>query len=235
MITCSTPISWLVLERHHLGELDATEALAVATHVRACSACQALVERIAADDRALPPLELAPPRAHAAQLRRPWYVARPRTTAIAAGLALAAGVVLTIGRNRAIDDDRVPTARSKGTEISLTLVREDEGVVSEAGGAYRDGERFKALVSCAPGTKVSFDLAVFERGEVSFPLAAASELECGNAVPIAGAFRVTGRERMVVCLVWQLKGEGAIDREVVRRTPPDLLRNARCTLLEPAH
>lgn len=233
MITCSTPISWLLLERHHLGELDANEALAVATHVRGCSPCQALFDRIAADDRALPPLELAPPRVHRAQPKGPWYATRARTTAIAAGLALAAGVVLTIGRNRAIEDAPVPIARSKGNDISLTLVREDEGVVAETGGVYRDGERFKALMSCAPGTKASFDLAVFERGEVSFPLAAPSELECGNAVPFAGAFRVTGRERMIVCLVWQT--EGALDRELLRRTAPDLLRNARCTPLEPTH
>jgi hypothetical protein len=70
-------------------------------------------------------------------------------------------------------------------------------------------------------------VAVYEAdGGVTFPLAQALDLPCGNSVPLPGAFRITGRERMTVCLVWA-SGE-ALDREVVRRTPPDLLPHALC-------
>jgi len=119
----------------------------------------------------------------------------------------------------------------KGDGLAFTLVREDEAVITETGGTYRDGERFKALVTCAPGAKMSFDLAVFDRGDAAFPLLPSADLACGNSIPLRGAFRVTGREPATVCLLWQ--SGGAIDRDAVRRTPPALLPNALCKTLEP--
>ena len=120
----------------------------------------------------------------------------------------------------------------KGSSVAFTLVRDDDALVTEAGGTYRDGARFKALVTCPPGAKASFDVAVYEAdGTVSFPLAQAVDLACCNSVPLPGAFRVTGRERMTVCLVWA-SGEG-LDRDDLRRTSPDLLPDAICKTLDP--
>lgn len=244
MTTCTTPISWLRLERYHLGELASTDHDAVAAHLASCKPCAALLARIAEDDRELPPLQLptraeqpvadprstASPKLEPASGRRPWYATRARAATIVSGLALAAIVLLAIGRKPS--GEVAPGVRTKGGDVSFSLVREDEAVIAEAGGAYRDGERFKALVTCPPGMKARFDIAVFEHGDAGFPLPPTTDLPCGNAVPLPGAFRVTGRERMTVCLVWQ--DDGSIDREAIRRTPPGLLPHSLCKTLEPA-
>lgn len=227
-MSCATPISWLRLERHHLGELAAEERAVVTEHLAGCADCAAAFARIVEDDaRELPPL----PKAATSEPRRA-RVRRlvPVATAVSA-LALAAAIVIAIGRLPRTPEEDDPT-RMKGSSVSFTLVREDEMLVAEAKGTYRDGSRFKALVTCPPGMKASFDVAVYEaHGGVTFPLAQALDLSCGNSVPLPGAFRVTGRERMTVCLVW-VSGE-ALDREVVRRTPPDLLPHALCKTLDP--
>jgi hypothetical protein len=234
---CQSPISWLRLEQHHLGELT-TDREAVADHLRSCAECAALLARIAEDAGELPALpparakESAPVRPLHSIHARPWYSARGLPIAIASGLALAAVVVLAIGRRPQPADEDPAGARMKGSDLSFTLVREDEAVIAEAGGSYRDGERFKALLTCPPGIHASFDLAVFEQGAAAFPLPPSTDLACGNAIALPGAFRVTGHERMTVCLVWQ--PDGAIDREAIRRTPPDLLPHALCKTLDPS-
>jgi hypothetical protein len=237
-----TPISWLRLERHHLGEGgEHDERAVVAEHLRSCSECAALLARIVEDDaRVLPPLALPSASTSATPARAvvvtgPWY-RTPRTLTIAATLAVAAVVLLAIGRQPRVPDDETPvSARMKGSDssaLSFALVREDEAVIAEAGGSYRDGERFKAVLTCPPGLRASFDVAVFEHGVASFPLPPSADLACGNSVALPGAFRVTGHERMTVCLIWQ--PEGAIDREAIRTTPPDLLPHTLCKTLDPS-
>jgi hypothetical protein len=225
--SCKTPISWLRLERHHLGE-PTNDREAVDEHLRSCSECAAVLASIAGDARELPLLVARP----ATPLRRPWY-GSPRVRMIASGLALAAMVFLVIGRrSETADDGAVSGARFKGTELSFTLVREDEAVIAEAGGSYRDGERFKAVITCPPGTRASFDVAVFEDGRTSFPLPPSVGFSCGNAVALPGAFRVTGHERMTVCLLWE--PDGAIDRDAIRRTSPAQLTQSHCKTLDPS-
>jgi hypothetical protein len=225
--SCKTPISWLRLERHHLGEPMADRE-AITDHLRSCSECAALLARIADDTRELPPLAQRPPP----PIRRPWYM-RPRVRMAASGLALAAMILLVIGRRSETSDDAGTSARFKGSDVSFTLVREDEAIVAEAGGSYRDGERFKAVVTCPPGSpRASFDVAVFEDGATTFPLPPSVGLSCGNGVALPGAFRITGHERMTVCLLWQ--ADGPIDREAIQRTSLDRLTQAHCKTLDPS-
>ncbi len=66
--------------------------------------------------------------------------------------------------------------------ILFVLGRDDEGVIAEAGGVYRDGDRWKALVTCPAGMRAAWDLVVFEHGEAAFPLEPQPDLACGNAV-----------------------------------------------------
>jgi hypothetical protein len=207
-----TPISWLRLERYAQGDLAADERAAIAEHLLTCKACNACVRTIKEDERELPPLP-APRSARVA-----WIVS---------GLALAAAIAFVVGR---LPRDEDPIARMKGDGIAFTLVRDDETVLADAAGIYRDGDRWKALVTCPVGTRRAFDVVVYERGDAAFPLEPATGLSCGNEVPIAGAFRLTGRERLTVCLVW---GD-AIDREEIRRTGPDMLTHAACKVLDPA-
>ncbi len=220
MSCTGTPISWLRLEQFHAGDLAKEERDAIAAHLASCDACAACSKWIEADARDLPAL---PQPARVFTLRR----AAP----VIAMLAAAAAILLVVGRNarnQGSDPERV-----KGADIAFALVREDETVIGEAGTAiYRDGDRFKAVVTCPPGVHGAFDLVVYENGVAAFPLEAQSDLQCGNAVSLPGAFRVTGRSRMTACLVWA--DGAAVDRDAVRRTPPDALPHALCKSLEPA-
>ncbi len=227
MSACAgVPVSWLVLERYRLGELDGAKRAEVDDHLAGCGACRAALAGIDADDRALPPL----PR----PLRPARSPSRGRTAAVLSGLALAAALFLFLGRRPKPEEPGIEptTTRVKGTDVAFALVRDDDALIADGGGVYREGDRFKALVTCPPGMRASWDVVVYERGEASFPLAPAAEVACGNAVPLPGAFRVTGNERLTVCLLW--RDDGDVDRAAVRGTEPSLLGRARCLTLDAA-
>ncbi len=211
MSCTSTPISWLRLERYHLGEVDASERKEIASHLASCAACKRAFAEITGEE---------------VVVRGPWLT-RPRAALAMSALAIAAAIFFVIGRTPRVPEDPGGT-RIKGNDVALTLVTEGESVLPEAGGPYRDGDRFKALVTCPPGMQATWDLVVYENDQASFPLTTVSDLSCGNQVALPGAFKVTGHERMTVCLVW---ADGAIDREAIRRTKP---ANVRCVTLEPA-
>jgi hypothetical protein len=220
----STPVSWLRLEQYALGELPASKD-EIGAHLAACPACAACFARIEAEAKGeLRPLPV-PIRAATGSARR------LRFAAMASGLALAAAAVLAIGRWQPAVDPRGDGdgVRVKGDAIAFTLVRDDETIFAEAGGTFRGGDRFKALVTCPPGTRAHFDLVVYDSAGASFPLAAAPSLACGNEVPLAGAFRVTGGESVKVCLVWS---DGAIDRgELARVSYDEAAKRGACKVL----
>jgi hypothetical protein len=232
--TCiGTPVSWLRLERYEAGDLDDAERRAIAEHLGACDVCAACAKELRDDDGARELAALPRLPAPAAGKQGSLVVSLRRAAPAVAVFAAAAAVLLVVSRTPREDDRGARYARVKGTDVAFTLVRDDETVVGEAGAArYRDGDRFKALVTCPPGMRASFDLAVYEGSDAAFPLEAQPDLACGNAVALPGAFRVTGRERMSVCLVWSAMG--TVDREAVRRTPPEALPHALCKSLEPA-
>ncbi|MBX3192764.1 MAG: zf-HC2 domain-containing protein [Labilithrix sp.] len=215
MSCTGTPISWLRLERLHAGEVDDAERAEIEAHLASCAACKACLAKIEGDDAvALPPLA-KPAKVH---------VLRRAAPAIAA-LAVAAGVLLLV-RRPPEEDPAAGGARAKGSDVSFALVRDDEQAVDGSAGTYRDGDRFKAIVTCPPGMNATWDLVVYERGEAGFPLAVQRDLSCGNAVPMRGAFRTTGREPLTVCLTWN------VDRDSLRRAPPEA--SASCKVLAPA-
>ena len=229
-----TPISWLRLEQHHAGELSAAESEAIAAHLATCGACASCLARIEED--AAEPLPALPalPAPTAAAPRN--VLTLRRVAPVVAALALAAALLFVIGR-RPGPDPRGPeldplSSRTKGGSVGFVLVRDDEGVIAEAGGVYRDGDRWKALVTCPAGMRAAWDLVVFEHGDLAFPLEPQPDLACGNAVPLPGAFRTTGHEPMTVCLVWN---DGAlVDRGALRGLAPESLPHATCKMLDPA-
>jgi hypothetical protein len=214
-----TPISFLRLERHHLGELEGVDRDEIERHLVECEACAACSRAIVSDARSLPPLA-----------RRGRVLTFRRAGAVMSALALAAGLFLLLGRPdpRPLADEG---ARTKGDGVGFTLVRDDDERL-EGGGTYRDGDRFKALVTCTPGSNAAWDLVVYERGEASFPLKSQRSIPCGNEVPLPGAFRLTGVDPMVVCVVWS--EHGPVDRSALRQRAPDELDHAVCATLAPA-
>ncbi|HEY8088388.1 MAG TPA: hypothetical protein VIF09_11100, partial [Polyangiaceae bacterium] len=117
----------------------------------------------------------------------------------------------------------------KGDAVAFSLVREDGERIGGSDGVYRDGDRFKAIVTCAPGATASFDVAVYDTGDPSFPLEPARELACGNDVPLPGAFRLTGSSEETVCLAW--REGGPVDRALLATGAPP---GALCKRLRPA-
>ncbi len=195
-----TPISWLRLEQHHAGELTRAERKEIQAHLAACAACAACSAQIESDTLVpLAALPTTPPVKPPARV-----LAFHRVVPVVAALAVAACILLFLRRGSDTNPRELDplAARTKGGDISFVLVRDDEAVVAEAGGVYRDGDRWKALVTCPAGMQATWDLVVVENGETAYPLAPGAQLECGNAVPLAGAFRTTGHARMTVCLVW---------------------------------
>ena len=233
MSCIGTPISWLRLEQHFDRSLPDTEHAQIEQHLASCAACAecfAQIEGSAA--AALPPLVLPARSAGVLTLRR--------VAPVVAALAVAAALLFVLRRrgDRGLGAPELDplSARTKGGSVGFALVREDEGLVTEAGGVYRDGDRWKALVTCPADMHAAFDVVVYEGGQAEFPLAPQPELTCGNQVALPGAFRTTGRERMTICLVWSEDGAAvrAVDRTSLRGREPQALDRASCKTLVPA-
>jgi hypothetical protein len=240
-----TPISWLRLERYHIGEISADEKKAIDEHVTACAACAASLARIVEDVAPLAPLRLReekdakgreekdaeksgkseksdPARVHFLR----------RALPIVGTLAAAAAILFVLGKNPGGGEPIVEGPRVKGDGTSFALVRDDEALIEEAGGSFHDGDRFKVTVTCAPGAHPHFDLVVWDADGASFPLHPANDLACGNRVALPGAFRVTGASRMTVCLL--ASDAGAIDRERVKREGLAAMPKDACKTLDPS-
>lgn len=243
-----TPISWLELELYADGAGSDAERAEIRAHIEACEACRSCLETIETDTRALPPLVLPEPRAVGAQpvdarpldarpagARTVWLRRAPK---VGAALALAAGLLFVFGGLRgrrqelASETSGERGSRTKGATIGFVLVRDDDVELGEGAGVYRDGERFKARVTCPPDMHAGWDLVVLDRGEASFPLAPAADMACGNGVFLPGAFRLVGRDPMTVCVVH--REGGLVDRNEARRADPSVGPDAVCKVLTPA-
>ena len=184
---CAQPISWLLLERHALGELAGQE---VSTHLSDCASCRAALDVIERDRGrempSLPDLTLA----RASRRRR-----RLRAAVAGGAVALAAAAMLSImWRGR---DDRI--AGIKGGELTVSVVRERDGEVEHEPDDFLPGDRFKVLVTCAAAEPVTAHVTVRQAGTIARPLPPAS-IECGNRVTLPGAFRLTGSEPASICV-----------------------------------
>jgi hypothetical protein len=226
----ATPISWLELERHALGELAAARAAGVDEHLAGCPACRDCMDRIRGDRRELPPLVV--PAAVPAP-RRPWWT-RWQLSLGVAGAALAAAVLLLVllPRGERSGGLALPSPRLRvkgGGDVLIELVRRRGTEVTHEPASYRDGDEFQVLVTCAFAEELRAELVIFDRGQPVFP-GGREPLACGNRVTFPAAFRLTGaaREPVVVCL-----GLGEVDRARVR-TVADLPRESTgCIRLSP--
>jgi hypothetical protein len=232
-MTCiGEPISWLRLEQYQLGQLAQTERAGIAEHLVACGACRECLESIKADVKDLTPLRWE--RAESAQrsgvrdspVRAPNVIPLRRKIAGIAAVALAACLTVVVAVRLTGDTNRV----KGGGTVAFTLAREDgTPIVSE--GIFRDGDAFKAFATCAPQSKWYFDVVVYDVSGASFPVAAPSEVACGNLAPLPGAFRFTGHDDETVCLVWD---DHAPDRAALRKGVEALGAHHDCKTLKPA-
>lgn len=230
------PVSWLRLERFRLGEVAEPERTRIAEHLAACAACAACAARIEADEALdLSPIEVgaaAAPPVRGARSRPP---RRLRLLLSTGAMAAAAAAILAIGWTwrdpGGATVDRGETARPKGDGTAFVMVRDDGQRLVDAQGVFRSGDRFKALVTCPPSIRGTFDLIVLDDKGTSFPLAPAHAFSCGNEVPLPGAFRLTGAsgDRETVCVVW---GD-ELDREALSRSGVTG-HHAMCKELTPA-
>lgn len=179
-MTCiGEPISWPRLER-----FARTGDAAIQAHVDACPACARCLDEIRRDVVALPVL-VVPERA-----RRRWvWFAMP-------AFALAAAVVVLLLLRR--DETRPDVGGVKGGALAIELVRERGGQTQEGARTFLPGDRWKVLVTCAPGAK-TIDVTVADGLTVDRPLAP-SQIECGNRIALPGAFSLTGDRPNRICV-----------------------------------
>lgn len=170
----NTPISWLELERFALGE-SLKEAI-VRNHLAECEACAQVSSIIASDERTMPAL-LMPRPVPATSLWWKWPA------------VLVPVVALLVLFWQVQREGSQFSSGVKGESLSLTLVRERSGVLL-APTHHAPNDRFKVLVTCAPGLRL-VDLVIRQDGVLNLPIPT-SELECGNATPIPGAFTLEG-------------------------------------------
>jgi hypothetical protein len=228
------PVSWLRLERYHLGEVDAEERARVAEHLSACPACAACFAQIGADEEnALRPLDLPAVRPRRVRSARATFARR--AAGVVGVVSMAAAVMLAVGRGFGPGGGGIDPAGgnyAKGGAVTFSLVRDDSESIVAANGIFHDGDRFKAVVTCPPSLRATFDVVVFDASGPSFPLVPTVALTCGNSVPLSGAFRLTGLGEETVCVVWA--EAGAPDRAVLSQGERTLGERSACKHLQPA-
>jgi hypothetical protein len=214
----SQPISWLTLERYHLGELSPAESGRVETHLGECPVCWECMRSIRDQTFSLPPLPEPKPRG-----------ARLRWAFASVGLVVAAVLAVVLATHDWEKTTKIPGNRIayKGGELSVSLVRERQGEILHEPTTFAPGDRFKILVTCPPGEELPWDLVVFQDNQASFPYTPEGALTCGNRVPLAGAFHLTGQSRAVICL---LLGSAVLDRP---SSIEELFENSVCLELDP--
>ncbi len=191
----STPVSWLELERYALGESLIEEA--VREHLAECDACTQVSCAIAADERSMPALVI-PNSAHpnSTHPTRAWWK----------WAAALVPVALLIVFWRSQGSGVQSSSGVKGDALSLTLVRERNGVLL-APTHHARGDRFKVRITCAPGLRL-VDLVVRQDGALNLPIPT-SHVDCGNATPIPGAFTLEGGVAEVCIQLVSEKDQGA--------------------------
>ncbi|MET0287048.1 MAG: hypothetical protein ABW352_21370 [Polyangiales bacterium] len=175
-------VSWLQLERYALGELAGSERDDVERRLAESSADRACLDTILNDTFVMPPLPAPKPALS------PWWWA---VVPLAAAFALM--MIPT--------SDLPGSPGVKGGEVAITLLSERTGSTVRG---YRDGERFKLLVTCPPAYSSRLAVVMFQDGQRYQPLAPA-DLACGNQVPWPGAFTLDGAGEVEVCVTWSDK------------------------------
>ena len=207
-MSCAEPVSWLRLERRHLGEVSGEESALIERHLADCADCAAAASSLQRWNGRMPALPAVAPR-------RRWSW----------GLSLipaAAALALVLW-------PRTPPG-VKGSDVALTLVRERGGDIALDPSTFAPTDRFKLLVTCPAPHSLTWDVVVFQSGQVSYPFRDRQPIPCANRTPLPGALLIDGNAPATVCLLWG----AALDRpRVTREGQAALPPQARCERLLP--
>jgi hypothetical protein len=230
------PVSWLRLERYHLGELTPAEAADVERAVAADPATRACLEELRKplalrplfEDPSLPrPTALSDVRARSRATRLGRALQKPWLFVLAATVAALVVLLRPESATLSLPPSHV---RVKGGDVALELVRERHGSVDTTPTSFAEGDRFKVLLTCPPALDGHFDVVVLQADGASFPLPAPSGVACGNRVPLSGAFSLDGNSRALVCVTWSARADL---HAVLSRSGIEVVKNeSACVALE---
>ncbi|MCA9579489.1 MAG: zf-HC2 domain-containing protein [Myxococcales bacterium] len=117
-------------------------------------------------------------------------------------------------------------------DLSLTVLRERHGSVTEDPESFLLSDRFAVQLSCRPGHEGQQRVAVYQAGAWSLPLDG-DDVRCGNRVRVPGAFSLSEPAAADVCVLW---GDAALKASTASAElpAPGALTEAVCQRLEPA-
>lgn len=221
-------VSWLKLERYHIGELRAEDQREIASHLSECPLCNQKYQQIITDDRPLRQLEIKTVSETSSSFR----------FALMWGLGVTATVAALLFVVVRTNPDAPPTFPGskisyKGGDTVVTLAREREGRVIYDPQTYRNDDRFRLFLTSPEVGLLPVEVVVFQGCDVYFPYPDRLEIPSGNRVPIAGALRLTGNEKTRVCILLgpDLPSRDLI-KSMVRKT---VSRNTVCYQLDPEY
>lgn len=200
----STPLSWLTLERYQLGELPREEATRAEAHLRDCRVCAECLRSLEQEVSlpALPPLPGSQDSPQPAREPSRWTLPWPW---LGVGLAGAAAVFLVtllparLGSPPSLIGYPASTVSYKGGELSLAIVRQRAGQITHMPRRVRSGDRLKVELTCPASETLRWDVAVIDADGVSFPLQADGIVQCGNRIPLPGAFAIDSTGEVWIC------------------------------------
>jgi hypothetical protein len=197
-------ISWLQLERYALGELGDSERADVERRLAESREDRACLDAILHDTMELPPLPQVLPLRKKRNDKLRW-----------AGIAALAAAFALVMVPRDVPSRRSVSDGVKGGEAAITLVSERTGVGARK---FRDGERFKLLVTCPAWLSSRLAVVMFQDGQRYHPLTNVEGVACGNQVPWPGAFTLDGAGSVDVCVTW-----GDTNARTARELEPDVV------------
>lgn len=175
--------SWLTLERYLLGELEGPARGEVEQQLATSERARAMHAAICGDRSTLP----ARPRLRTSPCRAVW-----------SALAVAASV-LVWHVPHAAPAPSGSSSTSKGDALALSLFSELTGSEPRS---FGEGERFKLFYTCPPELAEPARVVLFQGGERFEPLVPLPTPACGNQQPWPGAFRLSGRDTVLVCVAF---------------------------------
>ena len=225
------PLSWLVMEQYHLGELPQNERERVRRHLADCPGCATCLDSIENSDIQLKPLPELPSGIWAdftGWFTRQWKL----SVGVAALAAASAALLIIVGPFTTSQVTTIPPVSMsyKGGDLAIGLTRYRGNVADDSPVRFVDGDAFSVQVTCPPIGVVSWDVTIFQGGDVFFPFDNSAQLSCGNRIPIEGAFTLSGPHATTVCVTV----DEAFERIAVKKNGISALPESTvCTTVRP--